>query len=241
VNRWHAVPYVRLVATLMTFQARPIGSAVKGLPTDHPLERSPEARIRTTHQHPLSQSRKKTQMTTYSSPELEARAHNIVSLLQAKLAGAGIKSELSTTQYWFTLIVTEDPEVYRAATVSESVIDKNIQVTFESVRMEPDGQALYRGSTMEEWLENFEQEVYEEALKQNKWVKRMHERRAQAEMQRQAVMGALGRLKADLPDYANSIQVTSQEKGLFGLTLTGLTEFRLREIVEAIRKEDSNG
>lgn len=176
-------------------------------------------------------------MTTYSSPELEARASNIVSLLQAKLEGVGIKSELSNNWYWFTLVVQEDPEVYRAATVNQSIDKGVLIVAFETIRMEPDGEILYRGLTMEEGLPNFEQEVFEEALRQNSWVKRMHERRAQTEMQRQAVMAALGRLRADLPEYANSIHVTSQDKGLFGLTIRDLTEDRLRAIVELIKPD----
>lgn len=176
-------------------------------------------------------------MTTYSSPEVEARAQNIMSLLQAKLAGAGIKSEKANNWYWFTLIVTEDPEVYRAATFSEGTDKGTLVVTFETIRMEPDGEILYRGLTLEEGLENFDQEVYEEAIKQNKWVKRMHERRAQAEMQRQAVRGALGRLKTDFPEYANAIHLTSYEDGTFGITLEGMTEDRVRGVIGEAKKE----
>ena len=173
-------------------------------------------------------------MTTYSSPELEARANNIVALLQAKLVGAGIKSELANNWYWFTLIVTEDPEVYRAATVSEGTDKGTLVVTFETIRMEPDGEILYRGPTMEEGLENFEQELYDEAIKQNNWVKRMHERRAANHQLELDSMRVWADLRREFPGYEKDIQRTSIDPLLFSLNLKGLTQDRLREILRLL-------
>jgi hypothetical protein len=182
-------------------------------------------------------------MTHYSSPEAETRAQNIILSLQAKLEGVGIKSEKTQNWYWFSLNVTEDPEVYRAMTVTEGVDKGVLVVSFDTIRMEPDGEILYRGLALQENLEDFDQEVYDEAIKQNSWVKRMHERRALDEAQRQAVQAALGRLRKDFPEYADSIHPTSTTECNFGLRLQGLSEARVRAIITlvgALPEEKSN-
>jgi len=173
-------------------------------------------------------------MPFYSSPEVENRALDILSALQAKLEGVGINAERANNRYWFTFLITEDPEVYRALTVTEGV-DKGVLVmSFETIRMEPDGEILYRGTTIEEGLENFAEEVYEETLKQNSWFKRMLERRALHEQQRQEVMAALGRLRDDLPAYADLIFPMSKTDCYFNITIRGLTEARVRAIVKLV-------
>ena len=173
-------------------------------------------------------------MPYYSSPEVEKRAQDILSSLQSKLEVVGIKSEKSNNWYWFTFLITEDPELYRVATVTEGTDKGVLIVSFETIRMEPDGEILYRGTTLEEGLENFAEEVYEETLRQNSWVKRMHERRALHEQQRQEVMAALGRLREDLPAYADLIFPMSQTDCYFNITIRGLTEARVRAIVKLV-------
>jgi len=173
-------------------------------------------------------------MTHYSSPEAEIRAQNIILSLQAKLEGAGIKSEKNQNWYWFNLAVTEDPEVYRAMTITEGVDKGVLVVSFDTIRMEPDGEILYRGVAIQEDLEDFAEEIYGETLKQNSWVKRMHERRALDEAQRQAVQAATGRLRKDFPEYADLIHPTSPTECHFGLSLQGLSEARVRAIITLV-------
>jgi hypothetical protein len=173
-------------------------------------------------------------MTHYSSPEAETRAQDIILSLQAKLEGAGIKSEKNQNWYWFSLTVTEDPEIYRAMTITEGVDKGVLVVSFDTIRMEPDDEILYRGVVMQEDLEDFGQELFEEALRQNSWFKRMQERRAENEQKRREVMASLGRLREDLPEYADLITPMSQTECLFSVRLQGLTEARVRAIVELV-------
>jgi hypothetical protein len=100
--------------------------------------------------------------------------------------------------------------------------------------MEPDGEILYRGITLEEGLENFEQVLYDEAIKQNHWVKRMHERRDAQHQLELTSMQVWAELRREFPGYERDIQRTSIDPLLFSLNLKGLTQDRLREILRLL-------
>jgi len=169
-------------------------------------------------------------MPHYGNQELDARAKNLASLLQAKLAGVGIKSEVSTNWYHYTLMV-EDPEIYRAASIHQTVDKGCLVVCFETIRLGTDGEILYRGVNIEESPEAIDGMV-EEAKRQNDWAKRRIERHSEIHRKAQLSDDALNRLRGDYPQHARGILVHSQQDCTFSLTLTGLSEERLREIIK---------
>ena len=54
----------------------------------------------------------------YSDDTVAHRAHDALALMQAKLTGMGIESEVSINWYWYVLVV-HTPELYRALEVRE--------------------------------------------------------------------------------------------------------------------------
>jgi hypothetical protein len=169
-------------------------------------------------------------MTHYSSPETNNRAKDLVSLLQAKLAGVGIKSEVTSNWYSYALMV-QDPEPYRAVSIHESADKGCLVVCFETLRLSTDGEILYRGVNIEENPEAID-DLIEEAKRQNDWAKRRQERSQSMQQKAQLSDAALQRLREDYPGHARDIRVHSQYGCTFNLILTGVTEERIREILK---------
>jgi len=171
-------------------------------------------------------------MTHYSSPEVDNQAKNLASLLQAKLAGVGIKSEVASNWYSYVLMV-EDPEIYRAVSIHESVDKGSLLICFETIRLGTDGEILYLGINIEENAGPFD-EIVEEAKRQNDWAKRRVERQSEIQDKAQLSDTTLKQLREEFPAHARSILVHSQQDCTFSLTVPGLTPDRLRELLRSI-------
>ena len=167
-------------------------------------------------------------MTQYSSQEVDNRAKNLAAFLQARLTGVGIKSEVANNWYSYVLMV-EDPEIYRAVSIHESVDKGTLLICFETIRLGTDGEILYRGSNIEENAGSFD-DVVEEAKRQNHWAKRRVERRTQVDREHQLALDVLSRLIQAHPGYG--IHITNESDCRFGMSIDGLTEARVEETIK---------
>lgn len=173
----------------------------------------------------------------YLGEEIVHRAKNALALMQAKLTGMGIESELALNWYWYTLIV-KTPEVYRALEVREQKEPleqpSKLLFIFETIRVTQDGEILYRGPTIEEGLPNLEEELMVEVKRQHNWVGTALQRRAALKEERAARHEALDKLHEDFPKYRNKINCYNKVRSgtRFGVTLQDLTEEQLRTVLQ---------
>lgn len=175
-------------------------------------------------------------MPQYSSQEVENRAKGLVNLLQEKIAEVGVKSELSTNWYFYTLKV-KDPEPYHAASILESLDKGCLVICFETIRLGTDGEILYHEVNIEENAGPFEA-LFKEAKLQNDCVKRKVERQAEVAQEHQMAMDALARMQAAYPEY--NIYLTSKKPVHFGLHLEGLLEPGLEAVLKCFEGEETS-
>jgi len=181
-------------------------------------------------------------MTYYSDPVKDSEAQSIVTQIQARLAEVGLKSEITTNWYHYQLTVKE-PQDYVAFQVLEGGLeslegglDRKLIVVFSTIRLSNDGETLYHGVNLREDLENFHEKIFDEAKRQNDWVKQKIQREVESAEAIQSCNRILQQLKNDFPTYAKSILIglSSPEGPKFSLGLHGLTEDRIRQILNLI-------
>lgn len=172
--------------------------------------------------------------TGYTSPETAARARTALSLIQAKLMGAGIESNVGVNWYFHSLIVI-DPETYRALEVRESQESRDRLIfCFETIRVTRDGEILYRGPTIEEDIENLDDELMAEIQRQHDWVTRAIPRRVALREEEANRHQTLQRLNDEFPQYRGGINcyVKIGSGVRFSVTLQDLTEYQLRTFLQ---------
>jgi hypothetical protein len=170
----------------------------------------------------------------YSSSELKDRILNVMTLLQVRLAEDGIKAEPSEGWYKFTLVITEGSNSYPALSVGEDHEDNLFTVTFYTI-CDLDDKLLYRGVTIEEGLPNLIQELYEETLRQNSWVKQVQKQREEKRQREVESMQLLADLLGEFPEFDKCIQRVSSDPPVFELHLRNLSIENLREVLQKIR------
>ena len=177
----------------------------------------------------------------YSSDEINARVRDKLNLLQAKFTGIGVESHVATGIHWHVLIV-DSPQFYRVVTVCETdqPEDKPGKLTycFETLRVEPDGEILYRGPMIDEDIENLDDELWVTAQEQYKWSKVWAERVKEQEERKRVLVDTLKRVREQFPEHTSNIQAYSDPtKGItFDITLKGLSEYALEQVLLAFNK-----
>jgi len=180
----------------------------------------------------------------YSEESIAHRAHDAIALIQAKLTGMGIESSVSINWYWYTLMIST-PETYRAIEVREQaepgLTPSKLLYIFETIRVNRDGEILYRGPTIEEDLPNLEEELIVEVERQHDWVKSSIQRREALKEEEDTRRQTLEKLNEDFPRYRKGISCYNKiGKGTrFAVTIQDLTEEQLRIVLQMFPGESS--
>jgi hypothetical protein len=174
--------------------------------------------------------RLKSEPKNYSSQEVIDRLKSVLTHVKDELAGL-FKSELVGDWYhWFLRVDLDDSDPYKAIVAHE--VEGKLSYTFESLRLGNDGEILYRGCTIDDDHPQLYLELVSEAQFQHDWAKRRQERQAEIQQKAQLSLDALKRLREEHPKHARGISVHSQKDCTFSLTLTGLSEERLRDVIK---------
>ena len=173
--------------------------------------------------------RMKHEPNNYSSQELVELAKSTLTHVKDELAGQ-FKSELVGDWYhWLLRVDLDDSDPYKAIVAHE--VEGKLSYTFESLRLGNDGEILYRGCTIDADHPQLYSELVAEAKRQHDWAKRRQERSREMQQRAQVSDDTLRKLREEFPTHAREILVHSQQGCTFNLTLTGLTEERLREVI----------
>lgn len=178
--------------------------------------------------------------TGYSSPENAARAKNALSLMQAKLTGLGIESHVAISWYWYSLGIIQskehDGDNYKALEVRDSQDSqgKKLLFCFDTIRVTYDGEILYRGPTIEEGLENLDEELMTEVKRQHQWAGTAVQRRADIKQEEEDRRAILRKLHDEFPLYRNGINCYNKigSGARFAVTIQDLTEDQIRTLLQ---------
>jgi hypothetical protein len=175
----------------------------------------------------------------YSSPEVTVRALDTLSSLGAKALGLGI--EVSTGSNWYhRILVVHTPESYRSVSAIEDLHCNPGKLTyvFETIRLENDGEILYRGCTLDESLEDLEGELLKEFQRQHDWVKTAFQRKQERAARVEAKVAAWSKIMGDFPNHHRSAHSSMLPSGeiRYGITIGDLTENQLRYLLRMVEK-----
>jgi hypothetical protein len=175
----------------------------------------------------------------YSSPEVAIRALDTLSSLEAKVKGLGI--EVSTGSNWYhRILMVQSPETYRSVSAIEDLRSTPWRLTyvFETIRLDNDGEILYRGCTLDEGLENLEEELLKEFQRQHGWAKSAFQRKQEKAARVEAKVAAWNKIRGDFPNHHRSAHSSMLPSGeiQYGITIGNLTENQLRYLLRMVER-----
>ncbi len=174
--------------------------------------------------------------TRYSSEETRVRAEKIILKLLARVAAQGVTGEYHGDWYYYQLtILGENP--YLSLTVKENRFRNDfLTVDLSCVRVNQDGEVLYKATMIDEDHPDFEATLIEEFFKQREMIAVALQKREKLRLGKKLALDTLDALRERYPELR--IELASDNNPLFNVVLRGLTEAQVDEFMQQLKAKE---